>query len=214
MPAPTDSDWRIRSLLDRLSTVRDSQPLPADQIRTLIVGHATMFNRLGLPRLLVAALSDVAADLGDFLRAEQVSISPEPFGDAGIVLIDALRGTIAYEMKAGAVTREDVDYAVETAAVASALPDAYLFVTTSPIDPNVVYHAGQAYNRTGGMEVAILDVSAFVRHVLHFLHRHRTAFLDGYQSRMMAEPDSAVSLSVKEAFLSMRIAAENAAGDA
>ena len=49
-----------------------------------------------------------------------------------------------------------------------------------------------------------------IRHSLHLFHRLRIEFLDAYQSLLLAEPDSAVSQPLKEAFLSLRQAAESA----
>jgi DNA adenine methylase len=63
------------------------------------------------------------------------------------------------------------------------------------------------YERTGGIEFAILDCIGFVRHFLHLFHRHRTAFLDAYQALLLSEPESAVSFALKQAFLALRQAA-------
>ena len=49
----------------------------------------------------------------------------------------------------------------------------------------------------------------FVRHYLHLFHRLRADFLEAYQSLILAEPESSVSQPIKEAFLSMRQAAES-----
>ena len=47
-----------------------------------------------------------------------------------------------------------------------------------------------------------------MRHFLHLFHRLRIAYLDAYQELVLAEPDSAVSQPLKEAFLALRQAAE------
>ena len=60
------------------------------------------------------------------------------------------------------------------------------------------------------IEYVMLDCIGFVRHFLHLFHRLRIEFLDAYQSLLLAEPDSAVSQPLKEAFLSLRQAAESA----
>jgi hypothetical protein len=65
------------------------------------------------------------------------------------------------------------------------------------------------YEETGGTEIAILDCLGFTRHFLHLFHRIRTDFLNAYQEMVMAEPDSAVSQTLKEAFLVLRQAAES-----
>lgn len=69
-------------------------------------------------------------------------------------------------------------------------------------------YAAEAYDRTAGTEIAILDCLGFLRHFLHFFHRFRIAYLDTYQELVIAEPDSAVSQPLKEAFLAQRQAAE------
>lgn len=202
------ADLRIRSLLDRLSTLRGDTGLGTPSIVTLVVGHASLFEVP--PRLLALALYDAANGLRSILSidVDRKGFASHPMR---LDLVDPLRGRTAYEMKDRPVTQGDIDLAVRKAAEAPTLPDAYLFVTTAPIDPDVADYARRRYRDTGGMEMAILSVAAYVRHVLHFLHRHRGTFLDAYQRRMLAEPDSAVRRSVKEAFLAMRHAAEDAA---
>jgi len=86
--------------------------------------------------------------------------------------------------------------------------DNYLFVTTEAIDPLVAEYAAVLYEELGGTEVAILDCVSFLRHFLHLFHRCRSAFLDAYQNLVLNEPDSAVSQTLKEAFLALRKAAE------
>ena len=66
------------------------------------------------------------------------------------------------------------------------------------------------YEMTGGTEIVVLDCIGFMRHFLHLFHRLRIQFLDSYQSLLLAEPDSAVNQPLKEAFLSLRQAAESA----
>src|SRR3972149_4254919 len=58
------------------------------------------------------------------------------------------------------------------------------------------------------LEIAILDCTGFLRHFLHLFHRSRIDYLDAYQALVLAEPDSAVSQPLKEAFLALRQAAE------
>jgi len=54
----------------------------------------------------------------------------------------------------------------------------------------------------------VLDCIGFIRHFLHLFHRARAEFLKNYQALVLVEPDSAVSQSLKEAFLALRKAAE------
>jgi len=46
-------------------------------------------------------------------------------------------------------------------------------------------------------------------HFLHLFHRLRMQFLEEYQQLVLAEPESAVSQPLKEAFLALRQAAES-----
>jgi len=70
------------------------------------------------------------------------------------------------------------------------------------IDDEVRVYAASMYEATGGTEIVVLDCIGFIRHFLHLFHRLRIQFLDRYQSLLLAEPDSAVSQPLKEAFLS------------
>ena len=83
------------------------------------------------------------------------------------------------------------------------------FITTDGIDDQVREHAAGMYDQANGTEIAILDCIGFVRHFLHLFHRHRTKFLVAYQALVLAEPDSAVNQPLKEAFLTLRQAAES-----
>jgi hypothetical protein len=84
-----------------------------------------------------------------------------------------------------------------------------LFVTTEAITPAVDAYAATFYEKTDGTEIAILDCMAFLRHFLHLFHRSRTDYLNAYQALVLNEPDSAVSQTLKEAFLVLRQAAES-----
>ena len=114
----------------------------------------------------------------------------------------------AYEMKMRHVTQEDVDNAVTKIIRSKAQIHNYLFVTTEPIDPLVAEHAAGFYEELGGVEVTIIDCISFLRHFLHLFHRCPEAYLDAYQDLILNEPDSAVSQTLKEAFLALRKAAE------
>jgi hypothetical protein len=48
----------------------------------------------------------------------------------------------------------------------------------------------------------------FLKHFIHLFYRYRTDFLNTYQSLVLSEPDSSVSQSLKEAFLALRLSAE------
>ncbi|MGH2509997.1 MAG: hypothetical protein ACRDHZ_21665 [Ktedonobacteraceae bacterium] len=51
---------------------------------------------------------------------------------------------------------------------------------------------------------------SFLRHFLHLFYRLRMQFLEAYQELVLAENESAVRSSLKEALLALRLAAESA----
>lgn len=107
------------------------------------------------------------------------------------------------------VTIDDIDAAVTKIAKAPKRINNYLFVTTDKIDPDVSEYAAKFYEETGGIEIAILDCIGFLRHFLHLFHRVRVDYLNAYQKLVLDEPNSAVSQSLKEAFLALRQSAES-----
>ena len=129
-------------------------------------------------------------------------------GDVEVTLIDADEVVTCYEMKDKRVTREDIDHALQKLSANNLSVDNYIFITTSEINREVQDYAYSLYQDTGGIEFVILDCMGFVRHYLHLFHRLRANFLEEYQSLILLEPESSVSQLVKEAFLSMRQAAE------
>ena len=82
-------------------------------------------------------------------------------------------------------------------------------ITTDTIDLEVAEYTASMYEMLSGTEVVVLDCLGFLRHFLHFFHRLRIDFLDAYQTLVLSEPDSAVKQPLKEAFLSLRQAAES-----
>ncbi len=87
--------------------------------------------------------------------------------------------------------------------------DNYIFITTETIHKDVEDYAANLYEKTGGIEIAVLDCLGFLRHFLHLFHRLRMQFVEEYQKLVLAEPDSAVSQPLKEAFLALRQAVES-----
>jgi hypothetical protein len=125
-------------------------------------------------------------------------------GRAEVECDDPDRGVTVYCHQNEPVSCNSIDYT--TAARPGETPEHVIFVTTDPIDPTVWEYAIGRYQLTG-VEFAILDCIGFLRHFLHLFHRHRGAFLDAYQALVLAEPDSAVSFELKQAFLALRQAA-------
>ena len=129
-------------------------------------------------------------------------------GDVEITLIDDKRVLTVYEMKLKHVTSDDVNHAAQKIRCHADGIRNYIFITTEPVSPEVLRHAAEQYDLLGGTEIAILDCLGFLRHFLHLFHALRTEYLEAYQTLLLAEPESAVSHTLKEAFLTLRKAAE------
>ena len=110
-------------------------------------------------------------------------------------------------MKDKRVTTVDIDIALQKLSKYGNKIDNYIFITTDVIEIEVTEYAKGLYENTG-VEFAVLDCLGFIRHYLHFFHRHRNKFLNIYQDMVLAETTSAVSQPLKEAFLALRRAAE------
>ncbi len=205
---------RIHSLLETLKRNEGALPLSSEAIVSLIGQHLACRNASRLPVLVVAAAYEAA---GERLAEWMVPMNPHnaadlqtgSLGDVEICLIGENSVVTAYEMKTKRVTPEDIDAAVTKIARSPNRIHHYLFVTTDVIDPVVTTYAATFYEKTEGTEIAILDCVGFLRHFLHLFYRIRTDYLDAYQTLVLNEPDSAVSQSLKQAFLALRQAAES-----
>ena len=201
---------RMSSLLVELSANSDVLALSAEQLTTLLQQHLNLPHSSRLPVLMVAAAYEVAgATLLEHARLLESHNAADrqtgAVGDVEIVLSsDEL--VAAYEMKAKRVTRNDIELALQK--LQRRKLQHYVFITTEPIENEVSEYAKSLYETTG-TEIAILDCISFVRHFLHFFHRQRTLFIDCYQRLLLGEPNSAVSQSLKEAWLAMRRASES-----
>jgi len=129
-------------------------------------------------------------------------------GDVEICLVGDNTLVTVYEMKLRKVTIDDIDCAIVKIAKATSQVSNYLFITTDIIDPEVSEYAKKRYEETEGTEIAILDCIGFLRHFLHLFHGMRVDYLKAYQDLVLNESDSAVSQTLKEAFLILRQAAE------
>ena len=201
---------RMTSLLSELSANSDITPLSAEAITTLLHQHLNLPHSSRLPVLMVAAAYEVAgATLLEHARQlhghNAADRQTGAVGDVEIVITsDEL--VAAYEMKAQRVTRNDIDLALQKLQHHNL--EHYVFITTELIELAVSDYAKSLYLTTG-TEIAILNCISFVRHFLHFFHRKRTLYIDAYQRLLLAEPDSAVRQSLKEAWLAMRRASES-----
>jgi hypothetical protein len=204
---------RLAALVEGLKRSADALPLSSEAIVTLIEQHLACKNSSRLPVLIVAAAYRAAAPrLGEralALRSHNAADEQTgALGDVEVCLENEDRVRTVYEMKQKRVTPSDIDRALQKVASAESRIDNYIFITTDAVDESVREHAAKVYEQTGGTELAILDCIGFLRHFLHLFHRLRTAFLNAYQELLLAEPDSAVGQPLKEAFLSLRQAAE------
>jgi hypothetical protein len=205
---------RMASLLADIERSSGALPLSSEMIVTLIEQHLACKNASRLPVLVVAAAYQAAANqLGAYaLPLQSHNAADEQtgaMGDVEICLTNEDRVVTIYEMKKKEVTIGDLDRALQK--IASRMPpiDNYVFITTEAIDEKIQDQARTLYEKTAGTEVVVLDCIGFVRHFLHLFHRARIVFLNAYQALLLAEPDSSVRQPLKEAFLSLRQAAES-----
>jgi len=205
---------RMASLIETLEHAEGALPLSSEAIVALIGQHLACKNASRLPVLVVAAayesagtrLSESMLPLNSHNAAD---LQTGSLGDVEICLVGENAVVTAYEMKMKRVTHDDIDTAVMKVTKAPNRINNYLFVTTDIIDPLVAEYAATFYEETGGTEIAILDCIGFLRHFLHLFHRVRLDYLNAYQNLVLTEPDSAVSQTLKEAFLALRQAAES-----
>lgn len=208
-----EKDALMRSLLSNFRRSDDMLPLSSEEIIKLMSDHLARRNASRLPVLVVAAAYRAAQDwLGERVKPLHAHNAADEqtraLGDVEVTLLAQDRVVTAFEMKNKIVTLNDIDAAVHKIARAEEHVDNYIFITTEPINDEVRAYAATLYESLGGTEIAILDCIGFTRHFLHLFHRLRTEFLNNYQELVLSEDDSAVSPSLKEAFLVLRQAAE------
>lgn len=203
---------RLETLVASLKPSENDSSLPAESIVTLVVQHMAVPKSARLPVLVIAAAYQAAQKhLGERhlpLQGHNAADSQTgALGDVEIVLKDDSEVVTVYEMKAKRVVRGDIDIAMQKLAATSQGVDNYIFITTEKIDTDVQEYAATMHGKIG-VEFVVLDCIGFLRHFLHLFYRIRMQFLEAYQSLVMNEPDSAVSSSLKEAFLALRVATE------
>ena len=203
---------RMQSLLSSLDRADDALPLSSEEIVILLGQHLACKGASRLPVLIVAAAYRAAgAKIGEVIRPLQphnaADLQTKSAGDVEVYLVSDDTIVTAYEMKMKRVTVDDVDAAVTKITRAGTIVHNYIFITTDKIDPEVLEYARSFYEALGGVEMTVLDCISFIRHFLHFFHRFREIYINEYQALVMAEPDSAVGSTLKEAFLALRQAA-------
>lgn len=208
-----ENEGRMQQLLADLKPTGDEIILSSEQILTLMQQHLACKNASRLPVLMVAAayqavgqfLGETALPLNAHNAADKQTGS---LGDVEVVLKNEEELVTCYEMKDKRVTTNDMNHALTKIAAATTRIDNYVFITTDIIDREVADYAATLYDQTG-IEVVVLDCLQFLRHFLHFFHRHRSTFLDAYQQLVLDEPNSSVGQPLKEAFLVLRKTAES-----
>lgn len=205
---------RMSSLLDVLKRSEGSLPLSSEAIVTLISQHLACKNSSRLPVLaIVAAYEAAGVKLAENILPlnshNAADLQTGSLGDLEICLIGDNSVVTAYEMKMKKVTLEDIDAAATKISKVPRRINNYIFITTEEIDKIVSEYASKFYEKTDGVEIVVLDCINFIRYFLHIFHRIRTDYLNAYQALVINEPDSAVSQTLKEAFLALRQAAES-----
>ncbi len=206
---------RLKTLLSGVGRVAGALPLSSEDTVNLIAQHLRCKGASRLPVLIVAAAYEAAKHkLGErVLNLTAHNAADEQtgaLGDVEITIVGDDKVVTSYEMKNKAVTKGDIDRALQKIASSGRAVQNYLFITTEAVAEDVREYATSKYDETGGVEIAILDCIGFLRHFLHLFHRLRKDFLDHYQALVLREADSAVSQALKEAFLALRQAAESA----
>jgi hypothetical protein len=209
-----EKDARMKGLVESFKHGDEAVPLPTEGIVTLLEQHLACKHSSRLPVLIVAAAYQAASDrIGEMPRALKGHLSADEqsgaTGDVEICLVNDERLVTVYEMKAKRVSKGDIERALQKIVACNPRIDNYIFITTDDIDEGVREYAASMYDHTNGTEIAILDCIGFIRHFLHLFHRCRIQFLAAYQDLVLAEPDSAVNQPLKEAFLTLRQAAES-----
>jgi hypothetical protein len=204
---------RISSLIQSLECTDDSLPLSSEAIVNLLSQHLACKNSSRLPVLIVAAAYDVASHfLEEYLLPlhshNAADLQTGALGDVEICLVGNSNIVTVYEMKMKKITQDDIDTALSKIARHTNRVNNYIFVTTDKIEQEILDYAYGFYEETGGTKVMVLDCINFTRHFLHLFHRIRVDFINAYQKLVLNEPDSAVSQTLKEAFLALRQAAE------
>jgi hypothetical protein len=204
---------RLQTLLKSLNDNVVEIPLSSEDIIALIRKHLQCNHVSRLPVLIVAAAYHVAENkLGERILPLHSHTAADKqtgaIGDIEICLEGDDEVVTAYEMKLKHVTKNDVDLVLSKIACVDHKIHNYIFISTEKIHSAVAEYVASLYQATGGIEITILDCLGFLRHFLHLFHRLRGEYLNAYQELVLNEPDSSVSQTLKEAFLTLRKNAE------
>ena len=210
-----ENQQRMTTLLAGVRPLEGAIPLSAESTVALVQSHLSGRGASRLPVLIVAAAYRTASEqLGESVKVlashNAADKQTGAIGDVEVTLTNDERIVTGYEMKTRRVTREDIDLAVQK--IWDKGIENYIFITTEEISQDVSDYARSLYEKTGGVEIAVLDCISFLRHYLHLFHRLRTRYVEEYQNLVLSEPDSAVSQPLKELWLALRSAAESGLG--
>ena len=207
---------QLDNLFEELRRISHTEtiPLSGEEVITIIDQHLKSKNASRLSVLVVAAaytaahahLQECIVPLESHTAADKQTGS---LGDLEITLLNDEGVVTSYEMKDKPVTINEINHVVQKIRETGKRVDNYIFVTTESTEREVREYAKLMYERTGGIEIVILDCIAFLRHFIHLFHRLRIQYLDAYQNLLLAEPDSAVSPPLKRIFLDLRINAQS-----
>lgn len=207
-----ENEQRVLEQLAKIKAGSEITTLSSEEIVNLIVQHINCKNSSRLPVLVVAAAYASVKDLigeqaKNLLSHQAADRQTGALGDVEITLLTEESTVTCYEMKGKAILKTDIEKSIDKIVKHGSHIDNYIFITTEPIDREVDDFCKGLY-REMGTEVVVLDCIGFLRHFLHFFHRRRIVFLDNYQELVLKEPTSSVSQALKDAFLALRVAAQ------
>ncbi len=153
---------RMETLLAALQTAEGAIPLSSEAIVRLIEQHLNCRNSSRLPVLVVAAAYQAASEhLGErvlpLASHNAADRQTGALGDVEITLLSDDAVITCYEMKDKRVTVNDISRALQKIGESERRVDNYIFITTDVIDVEVNEYAASMYDRTGGVEIVILD---------------------------------------------------------
>lgn len=206
------------SLLRNLRSDSGKVPLSAHDIFVLIKQHLMCKHASRLPVLIVAAAYDVVGQyFGERVKTlnahNSADLQTGALGDLEICLENDEAIVTAYEMKMKRITKHEIDLALEKVIRAPNKIHNYVFITTETIDEEVSSYVHEIYHKTGGIEITVLDCLGFLEHFLSLFHRFRHEFIEAYQKLVLAQSDTDVSETLKNAFLTLRTNAESTLSD-
>ncbi|GIV07888.1 MAG: DNA methyltransferase [Fimbriimonadales bacterium] len=196
----------IQERLQRI-TVSDRE-LTAQQIIEIISAHLQMPRSSRLPVLIIAAVYDTVKDLigKRYVRLLSHTAADKPsqsLGDLEIEITSHSKIYAVYEIKARAISQDDIDSAIHKITLYSEPPKEYVFVSTKPIAQKILDYLREINRKPISTEFHAFDCLDFLKYFLHIFHERRTLFLENYKNLTLSEPESAVPHELKEKLLEL-----------